>query len=103
MHLGSQNTVYVLYLDLFQHSILLKQWVSSHTVSTEDFELSRIAVWKLLHYIVEHVTMIVKAILRYDVICFQCSSFCSLLNTSPSLLTVRLKKSFHLLGSQHKF
>lgn len=92
IHLASRNTIYVLYLDLFQLSILLKQWISSHTVSTEDLELSRIAVWKLLRYIVERVSKMVKAVLRHDVICFQCSSFCSLLNTSPPPLTVRLKK-----------
>lgn len=90
MHLQSQNKTCVLYLDLFQFSIHLKQWISSHTASTEDLELSRIAVWKLLCYIVEHVSKMVKASLRHDVICFQCSSFCSPLNNSPPLLTVRL-------------
>ena len=93
MHLGSQNTIYALYLDLFQLSILLKQWISSHTVSTEDLELSRIAVWKLLRYIVEHVSKMVKAILRHDVICFQCSSFCSLLNASPPSVNCQTLKN----------
>lgn len=90
MHLESQNKIYMLYLDLFKFSMLLKQQIFSHTVSTEDLELSRIAVWKLLCYIVEHVSQMVKASLRHDVICFQWSSFCSLLNTSLPLLTVRL-------------